>query len=78
MHEYALVQSLLESVLQEAQAHGAKRVLRVTIQKGHLSDEVAGACARNTPTSTPNGASKWKKFRPRNLPCASPGKFCRE
>ncbi len=39
MHEYALVQSLLESVLQEAQAHGAKRVLRVTIQKGHLSDE---------------------------------------
>lgn len=39
MHEYFLVQSLLEEVLSQAKENGAKRVLSLTLQKGSLSDE---------------------------------------
>lgn len=39
MHEYSLVQSLLEEVLHQARENGARRVLSITLQKGSLSDE---------------------------------------
>lgn len=39
MHEYSLIQSLLEEVLKQAQQVGAQRVVGVTLQRGHLSDE---------------------------------------
>lgn len=37
MHEYSLVHALLEKVSEEARAHGATNVSRVTVQVGELA-----------------------------------------
>ena len=37
MHEYSIVQSLIERVDQEARAHGARRVYRVRVSIGELA-----------------------------------------
>lgn len=40
MHEYSIVQSLLELVQEQAQRHGAQRVRRVKIRVGELAGVV--------------------------------------
>ena len=40
MHELAVTQSILETVLEQAGRHGASRVVRVRLVKGELTDYV--------------------------------------
>ena len=40
MHELAVTQSILEAVLENAERHGAQRVVSVRLQKGELNDYV--------------------------------------
>ena len=45
MHEYSIVQSLIERVAAEAEAHHAKRVVRVHVRLGEFSGVEPGLLA---------------------------------